>query len=82
MRKLTHLYVIKQNEKHPFILSFAYLLKKVDFDGIVDHLALTYIIKSKAEPTTTRINRLLDVLSSYSFNLYKRKGYVTQRFFV
>ena len=38
------------------ITSFAHLLKKVDFDAIVDHLALTYIIKSKAEPATTRIN--------------------------
>ena len=28
--------------------SFAHLLKRVDFDAIVDHLALTHIIKSKA----------------------------------
>ena len=40
------------------IVSFAHLLKRVDFDGIVDHLALTHIIKSKAEPATTRIKRL------------------------
>ena len=32
------------------IASFAHLLKRVDFDAIVDHLALTHIIKSKAEP--------------------------------
>ena len=31
------------------IVSFAHLLKRVDFDAIVDHLALTYIIKSKAD---------------------------------
>ena len=37
------------------IASFAHLLKRVDFDAIVDHLTLTHIIKSKAEPTTTRI---------------------------
>ena len=37
------------------IASFAHLLKRVDFDAIVDHLALTLIIKSKAEPATTRI---------------------------
>ena len=30
------------------IASFAHLLKRVDFDAIVDHLALTHIIKSKA----------------------------------
>ena len=37
------------------ITSFMHLLKRVDFDAIVDHLALTHIIKSKAEPATTRI---------------------------
>ena len=37
------------------ITSFAHLLKRVDFDAIVDHLALTHIIKHKAKPTTTRI---------------------------
>ena len=37
------------------IASFAHLLKRVDFDAIVDHLALTHIIESKAEPATTRI---------------------------
>ena len=52
------------------IASFSHLLKRVDFDAIVDHLSLTHIIKSKAEPTTTRIKRLLQLISSYSFNLY------------
>ena len=56
------------------IVSFAHLLKRVDFDVIVDHLALTHIIKSKAEPTTTRIKCLLELISSYSFNLYYMKG--------
>ena len=56
------------------IACFAHLLKRVDFDAIADHLALTDIIKSKAEPTTTRIKRLLEVLHSYSFNLYYIKG--------
>ena len=37
------------------IASFSHLLKGVDFDAIVDHLALTHIIKSKAELETTRI---------------------------
>ena len=41
---------------------------------IVDHLALTHIIKSKAEPVTHRIKRLLELISSYSFNLYYMKG--------
>ena len=52
------------------IVRFAHLLKRVDFETIVDHLALVHIIKSKTEPATTRIKRLLEVLSAYSFNLY------------
>ena len=56
------------------IASFAHLLKRVDFDTIVDHLALTHIIKSKVELATTRIKRLLELISSYSFNLYYMKG--------
>ena len=51
-----------------------HLLKIVDFDAIVDHLAFTHIIKSKAEPVTTRIKRLLELISTYSFNLYYMKG--------
>ena len=56
------------------IASFAHLLKRVDFDTIVDHFAITRIMKSKMEPATDRIKRLLEVLSSYSFNLYYIKG--------
>ena len=56
------------------IASFSHLLNRVDFDAIVDHLALTHIIKSKAKPATTRIKRLLELISSYSFNLYYMKG--------
>ena len=41
---------------------------------IVDHLALTHIIKSKAELATPRIKRLLELISSYSVNLYYMKG--------
>ena len=56
------------------IASFSHLLRRVDFDAVVDHLALMHIIKSKMEPATTRINRLLELISSYSFNLYYMKG--------
>ena len=56
------------------IASFSHLLKRVDFDAIVDHLALTHIIKSKMEPATMRIKRLLELISSYSFNLYYMRG--------
>ena len=56
------------------IATFAHLLKKVDFNTIVDHLAITHIMRSKVEPATTRIKRLLELLSPYSFNLYYIKG--------
>ena len=56
------------------IASFAHLLRKVDFDAVVDHLAITQIMRSKVEPVTNRIKRLLEVLGAYSFNLYYIKG--------
>ena len=56
------------------IASFSHLLKRVDFDAIVDHLVLMHIIKGKMEPANTRIKRLLELISSYSFNLYYMKG--------
>ena len=56
------------------IASFAHLLKRVDFNAVVDHLAITHIMKSKIELATNRIKRLLEILSSYSFNLYYIKG--------
>ena len=56
------------------ITSFSHLLKRVDSDAIVDHLALTHIIKSKVEPANTRIKGLLELINSYSFNLYYIKG--------
>ena len=48
------------------IASFAHLLRKVDFDAVVDHLAITQIMRSKVEAATNRIKRLLEVLSAYS----------------
>ena len=56
------------------IATFSHLLKKVDFNTVVDHLAITHIMRSKAEPATTRIKRLIELLSPYSFNLYYIKG--------
>ena len=56
------------------IARFSHLLKRVDFEAIVDHLALMHIIKSKMEPAITRIKRSLELISSYSFSLYYMKG--------
>ena len=62
------------------ITSFAHLLKRVDFDAIVEHLAITHIMKSKMEPATNRIKRLLEILSSYSFNYIKVKDMILSDF--
>ena len=56
------------------IATFSCLLKRVDFNAVVDHLVLTHIIKSQSEPATSRIKRLLEMISFYSFNLYYMKG--------
>ena len=46
------------------IATFSHLLKKVDFDAIVDHLAITHIMRSKTEPTTTRIEKIVGIIKS------------------
>ena len=56
------------------IASFSHLLKRVDFNAVVDHLAIMHIMKSKMESATNRIKRLLEILSSYSFYLYYING--------
>ena len=56
------------------IACISHLLNSIDFDAIVDHLALMHIIKSKMELATTRIMRLLELIRSYSFNLCYMKG--------
>ena len=51
-----------------------HLLHRVKFDCAVDHGAIPYIMKAKTLPATTRIMRLLEILSGYAFNLYFVKG--------
>ena len=41
------------------IASFVNLLRKVDFDAVVDHLAMMHIMRSKAEPATTKIKEII-----------------------
>ena len=56
------------------IASFIHLLRKVDFDVVVDHLAITQIMRSKVKPASNRIKGLLEVLNAYPFTLYYIKG--------
>ena len=59
------------------ITGFSHLLKRVDFDAIVDHLALTHIIKSKMEPATTRVKKIVRVNQFLFLQcvLHERKRY-------
>ena len=86
MAEATKNYSIMELEMHRFpmnIATFLHLLKKVDFNAVVDHLAITHIRRSKVEPATTRIKRLIELLSPYSFNLYYIKGkYIVLRDFL
>ena len=56
------------------IATFSHLLKKGDFDAVVDHLVNMHIMRSKTKPATTSIKTLIELLSPYSFNLYYIKG--------
>ena len=56
------------------IARFCQLLKRVNFDTVIDHLALTHLVKSKSEVATYRIKRFSEVLSSCTFNIYYLKG--------
>ena len=50
------------------------IMQALPYITILDHLSLTHIIKSKAEPAAIRIKRLFVLISSYSFNLYYIQG--------
>ena len=64
------------------IASFAHLLKKVDFDVTVDHLGIRHIMRSKAEPATTRIKRLLELLyTPLSFTISREKTWSSVTFY-
>ena len=49
------------------IASFAHLLRKVDFDAVVDHLAITQIMRSKVEPVTNRIKKIIGSIKCLFF---------------
>ena len=59
------------------IASFSHLLKRVDFDAIVDHVPLTHVIKSNAEPATVRIKKIVGIDQFIFIQplLHKREGH-------
>ena len=56
------------------ITAFKHLLQSCDFDACVDHSALVEIMKSKRQACTTRLQKLIERLSEYSFRLSYRKA--------
>ena len=57
------------------VTAFKHLLKGIEFDAYVDHSAIVDIMKSKHEPPTTRVGRMLFKLSDYVFRVIYKKGY-------
>ena len=56
------------------VLAFKNLLKATHFTAVVDHSALTYMMNSKSQPPTTRLQKLVERLSAFSFDLKYQKG--------
>ena len=56
------------------IKSFKHYLSRVEFDVIVDHSAIPFIMRAKHEPPTDRLKKLLRDVSNFAFKTYYRKG--------
>ena len=56
------------------ISAFKHLLKGWEFAAYVDHSWIVQILKSKEEPCTTRLQKLIFKLSEYAFKLGYKKG--------
>ena len=56
------------------ISAFKHLLKGCEFDAYVDHSSIVQILKSKEEPCTTRLQKLIFKLSEYAFKIGYKKG--------
>ncbi len=56
------------------VMAFRHILKSTHFTAFVDHSALVNILKSKKEPPTIRMRKLIERLSDFSFDLQYQKG--------
>ena len=54
--------------------AFKHLLKGCEFDAFVDYSAIVQILKSKEEPCTKRLQKLILRLSEYTFKIGYKKG--------
>ena len=67
-------YRIRTHRTLTYIHGFKQKLNNNYFEAIVDHKAIDYLIKSKHEPTSTRLVTLLDRLNRYTFDLKYLEG--------
>ena len=56
------------------VTAFKHLLKGCEFDAFVDHSSIVQIMKSKEEPCTKRLQKLILKLSEYAFKIGYKKG--------
>jgi hypothetical protein len=56
------------------VSAFRHLLKNTVFEVYTDHASIPQIMRSKAEPSTDRIKRLLEKLSGYAIKIGFKKG--------
>ena len=56
------------------ISAFKHILRNVNFTVYCDHSVLVHIIKAKREPPTLRLQKLVEHLMDYSFNIKFLKG--------
>ena len=70
-------YSISELELHGLIInikSFDHVLRGTEFDVVVDHSALVFILRGKKEPPTLRLKKMLEQLSQYHFTTRFLKG--------
>ena len=56
------------------VAAFKHLLRNVNFHVYCDQSALVHILKTKREPPTLRLKKLIENLSEYKFDIYFLKG--------
>ena len=70
-------YSISELELHGLeinIRAFEHYLRGTHFDVVVDHSALVYIMKARKAPPTFRLQKLVEKLNRFSFDIRFQKG--------
>jgi len=70
-------YSISELELHGLVINikaFDHVLRGSEFEAVVDHSALVFILRGKKEPPTLRLKKMLEQLSQYHFTTKFLKG--------